>query len=103
VQKECVLVQFVQKLNICTAYALPFHFVHCSIAMDGCWLPTSVFRIRIDFMRIRIQLFKWMRIRIQLWKWMFKWVKLSRFLFIVVLLRAAKIVLRLIGHLSRQK
>jgi hypothetical protein len=32
-----------------------------------CW---AVFRIRLDFIRIRIQLFKWMRIRIQVWKWM---------------------------------
>jgi hypothetical protein len=28
-----------------------------------------VFRIRIDFMRMRIQTFNWMRIRIQLWRW----------------------------------
>jgi hypothetical protein len=29
----------------------------------------AVFRIRIDFNRIRIQLFKWIGIRIQLFKW----------------------------------
>jgi hypothetical protein len=38
------------------------HYFH----LVGCW----VIRIRINFMRIRIQLFKWMRIQIKLCKWM---------------------------------
>jgi hypothetical protein len=44
-------------------------FGRCCVKENRMPIFSAVFRIRNDFMRIRIQLFRWMRIRIQLWKW----------------------------------